>query len=66
MLSRRKKGKIASRSKRAAVRQLQEYVSRYDVLAELSNASCGLTFGQLLRGEADEVKKVMRRLKGKP
>lgn len=59
VLSHRKKGGVASRSKRATIRQLQDYVSRYDALAELSNASCGLKLGQLPRGEAEEAKKVM-------
>lgn len=58
----KKKDKLSIRSNRAAVSQLQGYVSHYDVLEELSNAICGLSFGYLLRGEADEAKEIIRRL----
>lgn len=41
---------------------LKDTVGEYDLMVELSNASIGLTFGQLLLGAALEVKKQMERL----
>lgn len=49
--------KITSRKKKKQkqkkYKQLLEQVRGCDVLSELANASCGLTFGQLLRGDAN-------------
>ena len=41
---------------------IQEHVGKYNVVAELANAPAGLTFGQLMRGDAEEAKKEIRRL----
>ena len=48
----KKAGKTTT--KRAA---LQEHVGKYNVIAELANDSSGLTFGQLIRGDAEAAKK---------
>ena len=36
---------------------LQEHVGKYNAISELANALPGLTFGQLLHGDADVAKK---------
>ena len=41
---------------------LQEYVRKYKVISELTNASSGLTFGKLVRGDADVAEKEIVRL----
>ena len=41
---------------------LQEYVRKYNVISELANASSGLTFRQLVRGDADVAKREIVRL----
>ena len=35
---------------------LQEHVGKYNVIAELANASSGLNLGQLIRGDAEAAK----------
>lgn len=37
-----------------------ELVGKYHMLAELARAQCGLTFGQLVRDDADEAKREIR------
>ena len=46
-----------NKTKRACI---QEHVGKYNVVAELANAPAGLTFGVLMRGDADEAKKESR------
>ena len=41
---------------------LQEHVGKYNVISELANASSGLTFGQMIRGDADVAKNEINRL----
>ena len=48
---RKKVGKMTT--KKAALR---EHVRKYNVIAELANASSGLKFGQLIRGDAEAAK----------
>ena len=52
-----------SRHKRSSNKTgIAEFVQRYHMLAELARALCGLTFGQLMRGDADDAKREIRRL----
>ena len=53
---RKKANKVTKRT------SLQEYVRKYNVISELANASFGLTFGQLVRGDAEASKKEIVRL----
>ena len=46
-------------SKKAA---LQEHVGKYNVVSELANAPSGLTFGQLVRGDAEGASREIKRL----
>ena len=46
-------------SKKAA---LQEHVGKYNVVSELANAPSGLTFGELVRGDAEGARREMKRL----
>lgn len=41
---------------------IQEHVVKYSLLSALANAPSGLIFGRLVRGDADEAKKGIRRL----
>lgn len=56
----KKKKKFSARKSEKQV--LKESAGQYDLLLELANASSGLTFGQLLRGDASEAKRQMDRL----
>ena len=51
-----------AKEKNTSKKVLQDHVGKYDVVGELANASTGLTFGQLLRGDAAEAAKEIRRL----
>ena len=53
------KKKLKKTSKKTS---LQEHVGKYNVISELANAPSGLTFGQLIRGDADVAKKEIGRL----
>lgn len=57
----RKKGEKKS-SKKASKSTLQEHVKRNDVIAELSNDPSGLTFGQLVRENAELDKREINRV----
>ena len=57
----RKKSKKSKRSK-TGILSIEHHVGIYDVISELAKASCGLTFGQLARGDAEEAKKRLRRM----
>ena len=57
----RKKSKKNKRSK-TGILSIEHHVGIYDVISELAKASCGLTFGQLARGDAEEAKKRLRRM----
>ena len=53
----------ARKPKSASTKKIiQESVSPYDLLQELANASIGLKVGHLLRGDAKEAEKQLRRL----
>lgn len=56
----RKKGKKSG--KKASRSALKEHVKRYDIIAKLAYDPSGLTFGQLLRGDAELPKKEINRL----
>lgn len=43
-------------------KQLTMHTPKYDVVGQLSNAPSGLTFGQLLRGDADEAERNLTKL----
>ena len=51
-----------TRTRKAKKSGTQEHVRKYGVLPELANAPGGLTFRQLVRGDADEVNMEIRRL----
>ena len=52
-----------AKNKRATRREgISDYVGKYDVVSELANASTGLTFGQLIRGDGEKAKSEIRRL----
>eukprot|EP00737_Agarophyton_chilense_P002013 gb/GEZJ01002278.1/.p1 GENE.gb/GEZJ01002278.1/~~gb/GEZJ01002278.1/.p1 ORF type:complete len:592 (+),score=68.54 gb/GEZJ01002278.1/:824-2599(+) len=57
----RKKTRKPKKSKGSA-QGLHDQVGKYNVMAELAAASPGLTFGQLLRGDADETRKLLKPL----
>lgn len=61
-----KKGQVKTsksrRKKPAGIKEAVNYVQKYDLLAELAMAPSGLTFGQLLRGDADDARKELKRL----
>ena len=46
-----------TRARKSKKNGIQEHVRKYSVLSELANVPSGLTFGQLVRGDADEAKK---------
>ena len=61
----KKAKKITSRKSkqaRSSVKDLASFVKKYNLLAEFSAAPCGITFGQLLRGDADEARLELRKL----
>ena len=52
-----------AKNKGAARREgISDYAGKYDVISELANASTGLTFGQLIRGDGEKAKSEIRRL----
>lgn len=53
---RKKKRNIAKKA------SLEEHVRKYNVVSELANAPSGLTFGQLVRGDAESARKEINRL----
>ena len=56
------KGKRKIRARKAGI---PDHVGKYDVLTELSRAPSGLTFGQLIRGDAEEAKVEIRKVLSK-
>lgn len=48
--------------KKASKTSIAKNAPKYEFLPELTNAFCGLTFGQLFRGDAAEAKKEMYKL----
>jgi len=58
------KKKKSARTKKASggLQGFTSIVKRYNVMEELSLAPCGLSFGQLLRGDAEDAKKMLKKL----
>ena len=52
--------KTAPKSNKVA--RLSSHVGRYSLLTELARAPSGITFGQLVRGDADDAKREMQKL----
>lgn len=48
--------------KSKTVKELSHYVKEYELMTKISTAPTGLAFGQLLRGDAEDVLKDLLRL----
>ena len=53
------------KKKKAGLTQVQAHAPQYDVVNALANTPCGLTFGQLARGDAEAAQTTLRRLLGR-
>ena len=60
----RKTGK--AKRKTTKKEKIHDHVGKYNLITEFANASSGLTFGQLLRGDATEATKMIRKLFARP
>lgn len=54
-----------SKRKKTNKAKIHEHVGKYNVVSDFANAPSGITFGQLLRGDAQEATKQIRRILGK-
>ena len=60
-----KKPKSKRKKRKSKKESIQEHVGKYNVITEFANAPSGLTFGQLIRGDAIEAVKMIRKLLGR-
>ena len=60
-----KKPKNKRKERKSKKESIQEHVGKYNVITEFANAPAGLTFGQLVRGDAIEAVKMIRKLLGR-
>ena len=60
-----KKPKSKRKNRTSKKESIQEHVGKFNVITEFANAPSGLTFGQLIRGDAIEAVKMIRKLLGR-
>ena len=60
-----KKPKSKSKKRKSKKESIQEHVEKYNVITEFAKCPSGLTFGQLIRRDAIEAVKMIRKLLGR-